>query len=172
MSTPIPTLRDLFADQGNGHRDRRPLPPAPPALRPMLGSFRWDGMYENAFELLDISVLDVMLRAWKTCRDVRTQVQASAADPVTPIVVELGAHRIRSEHRPSIEVKSNGRLITTLAFSVEVGFEITAAQLTLRGGAVQQIRTRDVKAAGVVKLEDVVILDRELTPVHLPTSAF
>jgi hypothetical protein len=168
MSTQIPTLRDLFATNHVEHRDGCALPPAPAALAPVLGGFQWQGIYDKVFDLLDISVLDVMLGAWRTRSDFRKHVRASAADPTKAIVIPLGAHRITSEHRPSIEIRSDGRVLAKLSFPIEVTFDVEAAQLTLRGGAVKEIRTGEVKARGTVKFEDAVILERDLEPIRLP----
>jgi len=168
MSTQIPTLRDLFATSHADHRDGGRLPPPPAALAPALGGFQWQGISDRVLDLLDISVLDVMLGAWKTRSDFRKHVRASAAEPTKPIVVPLGAHRITSEHRPSIEVRSEGRVLAKLSFPVAVTFEVEAAQLTLRGGAVKEVRTGAIKARGTVKFEDAVILERDLEPIHLP----
>jgi hypothetical protein len=168
MSTQIPTLRDLFVTSHAGRREGRALPPPPAALATIVAGFQWDGIYDKALDLLDISVLDVMLGAWKTRGDFRKHVRASAADPTKTLVVPLGTHRIASEHRPSIEVRSEGRLLAKLHFPVEVAFEVEAAQLTLRGGTVTEIRTGELKARGTVKFEHTVILERDLEPIHFP----
>ena len=167
MSTQIPTLRDLFATGHARRREGRALPP-PPAALAVLGRFQWQGIYDKALDLLDISILDVMLGVWKKHAEFRKHVRISAADPTKTVVVHLGSHRITSEHRPAMEVRRDGSVLAELTFPVEVAFEVEAVELTLRGGAVREIRTGELKVRGTVKFEETVILERDLEPIRLP----
>jgi hypothetical protein len=163
MDARVPTLRDLFAknDGTAGHRE------APP-IAAHLGPFDWKRVYEQVGDLPDVNVADVLLGGWRTCGEVRKRIGESRLDPSRTVLMHLGAHTITSEHRPSIEIRSEGRAVAELVFPVAVEFAIEAVELTVRGGAVVEARTGDVRARGTVKLDEAVLFERESAPMPLP----
>lgn len=164
MTAPNPTLKDLLV----GDDRVRSLPPVPAALSPVVTTTAWQGICDHVVDLLDISVIDVLLGAWKTQAEIRAGLRESAADPARTIVVQLARHAITSEHRPAIEVRAAGRAIATLHFPVDVAFEVEAVQLTLRRGEVAEIRSGRMQTRGTVKFESVVLFERQLEPLSLP----
>jgi hypothetical protein len=168
MSTRIPTLKDLFLTDRGEPREAGSLPAPPAALAPVLGRLQWKSICDHALALADISVLDVMVGAWKKHADFRKHLRVSAADPAKVIVMPLGSHRVVSEHRPSMDVRCDGHVVATVTFPIEVTFQVEAAQLTLQGGAVTEVRLGEVKVSGTVKVENTVIFERDLEAIRLP----
>jgi hypothetical protein len=170
MIARAPTLRDLFALNANtaGHRDAPEPPPSAAAIAVHLGPFGWNGVYEKVSDLLDVSVGDVLAGGWRSCGEVRRRIAESRLDPSRTVLVHLGTHTITSEHHPSVEIRSEGRRIAELVFPVAVEFAVDAVELTVRGGAVVEARTGDVRARGTVKLEEAVLFERESAPLPLP----
>ena len=170
MTARVPTLRDLFAanDATGARRNPGEPPPAAVAVAAHIGPFDWTGVQERVADLLDVNVADVLAGGWRTCTEVRKRIAESRLDPSRTVLVHLGRHTIASEHHPSIEVRSEGRRVAELVFPVAVEFDIDAVELTLRAGAVVQARTGEVRATGIVKLEDAVLFERESAPLPLP----
>ncbi len=170
MTARVPTLRDLFApnDGTGGPRSPSEPPPAAAAIAAHIGPFGWKGVQERVADLLDVNVADVLAGGWRTCAEVRKKIGESRLDPSRTVLMHLGRHTVASEHHPSIEIRSEGRRVAELVFPVAVEFDIDAVELTLRAGAVVQARTGEVRAKGVVKLEDAVLFERESAPLPLP----
>jgi hypothetical protein len=159
-------LRDSIEDAELSVRLQ--LPAVPTGLSHLVTEFEWRGLAERVGDLLDINVVDVLLAGWKKHDEVRTQLRVTAVDPSRTVLVYIGHHIVDSTHTPSIELRSHGRRVVELSFPIELKFEIAAIELTLRAGAITEIRSGEVKARGSVKLESAVILERELSPLRLP----
>jgi hypothetical protein len=160
MNTTIPTLRDLFVT-------REVDPKRAPAVPAFVG-LAFEGLDDHVFDVLDVNVIDVLVSGWKKHDEVRGQLRATTLDPTRTALVHLAEHTLESTHTPAIEVRAQGRAIATVSFTIEVAFEVGAVELTIRGGAVREIRPGEIKASGTVKLEHSEILKRELAPLRLP----
>jgi hypothetical protein len=165
--TTTPTVRDLFVSAGSTSAGLQ-LPPVPDGLASLVTGFEWNGLGERVLDLLDLNVVDILIGGWKQHREVRRQLRATAADPARTAIVNLLRHTLTSSHAPSIELRVHGRRLMTLSFPIELSFDIDAVELTLRGGAVRQVRPGAVKVRGTVKIENTAVLQRELTPMPLP----
>ena len=163
------TVRQLFvsAERGSGGASLR-LPLVPEGLSQMMTAVEWSGIGERVFDLLDLNVVDILLGGWKKQQEVRRELRETAADPSRTAIVHLARHTLESTHAPSMELRAQGRRLVELSFPVDLAFEIEAAELTLRAGAVREVRTGDVKVRGTVKLENTVVLDRQLSSISLP----
>ena len=162
------TVRELFVSSDHGAGARLRLPPVPQAVTQVVTGFEWNGLGERVFDLLDLNVVDILLAGWKKHLDVRNQLAATADDPSRTVLVHLGRHTLDSTHTPSIELRAQGRTVLELAFPLELAFQIEAVELTLRAGAVREVRTGRVTVRGTVKLEGTTILERQLSAIDLP----
>jgi hypothetical protein len=160
MSYPSPTLKDLFVPDGS----YAPLT----GMASALGGLQWHGLYDHAFDVLDVNVVDTLLAGWKKHGEVQSQLRATAADPARTAMVRLLRHTLESTHTPSIEVRSQGKVMANVSLPIEVAFEIEAVTLVIRGGAVDEIRPGNIAFRGTMKLEHSVILERKLAPIQLP----
>ena len=161
MTTSFATLRDVFvAAKGEV--------PALTAMARAAGGLQWQALYERSFDVLDINVVDVLVAGWKKQTEVRELLQATAADPSRTALVHLAEHTIESTHKPSMEVRSGGKVVARLSFTIEAAFELDAVELVLRHGRVEEARPGEVTARGTVKLERSVILERKSAPLTLP----
>jgi hypothetical protein len=162
------TVRELFVASDGGTGAGLRLPPVPHGLAQVVTGFEWNGLGERVFDLLDLNVIDILLAGWKKHLDVRDQLAATAADPSRSVLVYLGRHTLDSTHAPSIELRAQGRTMLELSFPIELAFEIEAVELTLRAGAVREVRPGRVTVHGTVKLEGTPILERKLSAIDLP----
>ena len=163
------TVRELFvsAERGSGSASLR-LPLVPEGLSQVVTGAEWSGIGERVLDLLDLNVVDILLGGWRKQQEVRRELRETAADPSRTAVVHLARHTLESTHAPSMELRAQGRRLVELSFPMDLAFEIEAAELTLRAGAVREVRTGDVKVRGTVKLENTVVLERQLSSIRLP----
>jgi len=164
MNTSMLTLRDLFTERASHGPTQTPVP----SLARFVGGLEWQGLYEHVFDVLEVSIVDILVGGWRKHAEVRTQLKATAADPSRTALVHLARHTLRSSHTPSIQIRSGGASLATIAFSVDVSFDIAAVELTLRRGEIEVIRPGEVTVRGTVKVENAVILERAAGPIVLP----
>lgn len=163
------TMRDLFISTHTGTLDAGlRLPPPPDGLTSLITGFEWDRLGERVLDLLDINVVDVLVGGWKAHQDVRRELGRTATDPSRTAMVELTHHTIDSTHTPAIELRAQGRKVLEVSFPVELTIEIAAVRLTIRGGAIREIHSGEVKIRGTMKLENTVVLERQLSAITLP----
>jgi hypothetical protein len=163
------TIRELFVSTSDGNMSAGlTMPPPPAAIAPFVAGLDWDNMGGRVLDLLDINIVDVLLGGWKAHQEVRRELELTIADPSRTAVVVLAHHSIDSTHTPSIEFRAQGRKVFALSFPVELAFEVDAVELTLRTGAIREVRPGKVKVRGTVKLENTVLLERALAPIELP----
>jgi hypothetical protein len=164
-----PKVRDLFFSSGRDElRTRLRLPSVPTGLTHLFTDFEWHGLAARVDDLLDINLVNVLVAGWKKHREVREQLRVTAADPSRTVFVYIRSHTLDSTHHPSIELRSEGRRLVELSFPIALTFKIAAVELTLRGGAICEIRSEEVQVRGTVKFENTVILERTLSKVRLP----
>jgi len=161
MTTSLTTLRDLFVPA-------KGEVPSLTAIARAAGGLQWQALYERSFDVLDINVVDVLVAGWKKQNEVRELLQATAADPTRTALVQLAEHTLESTHKPSIEVRSGGKVVARLSFTIEAAFEVDAVELVLRHGRVEEVHAGRMTARGTVKLENSVILERKSAPLTLP----
>jgi hypothetical protein len=168
MTSPL-TARDLFVSvDAAGVAAGLRLPPVPEGVSSLISGFEWRNLGERVFDLLDLNIVDILIGGWSTYHEVQAQLRATRDEPGRTVLVQLAHHTLASSHASSIELRAQGRKVLELSFPIELAFEIDAAELTLRGGRVREIRAGDVQARGTVKLENTVILERKLSPLRLP----
>jgi hypothetical protein len=163
------TARDLFVstEAGDVAAGLR-LPPVPEGVSALVGGFEWRAVGERVFDLLDLNVVDILLAGWAKYHEVQAQLEATRGEPARTVLVHLAHHTLASSHASSIELRAQGRKVLELSFPIELAFEIDAVELTIRNGRICEIRPGDVRARGTVKLENTVVLERKLSPIHLP----
>jgi hypothetical protein len=163
------TVRDLFISTHTGTLDAGlRLPPPPDGLTSLVTGFEWDRLGERVLDLLDVNVVDVLVGGWKNHQDVHRELGRTATDPTRTAMVQLTHHTIESTHAPAIELRAQGRKVLEVSFPVELSLEIDAVRLTIRGGAIREIHPGEVKVRGTMKLENTVVLERQLSAITLP----
>lgn len=168
--THLPTLRDLFlSDRSDSPGPRnQDLPAVPASITALFGPYEWQGLCDRVPDLLEVGVADILIAGWRESVEFRKQVQASERQPHLAVLVHLDAHTITSAHRPTIRIFHEGQEFGEVTVPVAVEFEVDGVQLTLKGGAVREVRAGNVRMRGTVMVEDRVILERSLSPVPLP----
>ena len=163
------TVRELFISTHTGTLDAGlRLPPPPDVVTSLVTGFEWERLGERVLDLLDLNVVDVLVGGWKAHQDVHRELGRTATDPSRTAMVQLTHHTIDSTHTPAIELRAQGRKVLEVSFPVELTLEIDAVRLTIRGGAIREIHPGEVKIRGTMKLENTVVLERQLSAITLP----
>jgi hypothetical protein len=123
---------------------------------------------EEMADLLDISLVGVMLRAWKKYELIRKYLGRGAAKNSEVTLVPLLEHTIESSHDPCIQVSRGNVPLIKITFSVSLEISIQGLVLKLREGRIQEIATGKFTASGTLKCENVTIVEKTSQPLNLP----
>jgi hypothetical protein len=107
--------------------------------------------------LLDVSVAEVLGRAWSTLKEVREH-----ADPVNypsgkDSTVTLGHYTVESEHAPRIELRIDDEPRGQLKFPVILTLEFEAGTVVIRDGSIRAVRPGIGKVTGTVSCATITI---------------
>jgi hypothetical protein len=121
------------------------------ALRPRLVAGGFGGLspagFEGAFQafstavagLLQVDLVGVLVGGWRTHRELRAAAYRTVGSPAVE-VVEIGRHRVTSEHQPYIDLLLDGARVGTVHFGLTAIFDLAAAVATVRAGALVDVR--------------------------------
>ena len=174
MTEPPATLRDVF---------ELPQPNAPER-----SSEEWQGFQEKIIkevkgvklasmpditkkfgELFDIPIPDIFLASWKKANALQAVLEESRKSPETVMNIELAEHTIVSQHNPCIEVKIRNAVVKKLEFTLRLGFVLKGFNLKIKNGAIREMQTGICEAKGTVEYDKLVIAEKKLAPIALPT---
>ena len=95
--------------------------------------------------------------------------EESRKSPETVMNIELGEHTIVSQHKPCIEVKIQNATVKKLEFTLRLGFVLKGFNLKIKNGAIREMQTGLCEAKGTVEYDSMVIAEKKLAPIALPT---
>jgi hypothetical protein len=121
-------------------------------------------------DLLDISLVGLMLRAWKKYELVRKYIGKGAPETAEKVLVPLLDHTIESSHSPYIQISRAGVPILKIKFSVELEIAVEGLILKLGSGRIQEVTASRFVASGSMKCEGVTIVEKKSQPLNLPAS--
>ena len=108
---------------------------------------------------LDISFADILSRGWLALNELRHAAQLSANG--RPYAVPVGRHRLRSEHRPALEVTHDDAAVASLKALAIIEIRIESIEIIVREGAVSALRNGHYIGAGALQIEGVGIASME-----------
>lgn len=137
-------------------------------------NFRWEmvgsALEQRLAELLDISLIEVVLRGWKKYAMVRKYTGPDAPSTDEMVLIPLSEHTIRSEHKPHIEILRGGKEVARITFPVILELCLDGFALKIRNQRIEEIQTGKLLASGTLKCEGVAIVEKKLQPIELPGS--
>jgi hypothetical protein len=135
---------------------KNPLPVTADQLRDPIGG------------LLDISLLDIIVRAWNEHKLFEKYLDPDKYDPKESVLISLKKHSISSSHSPHIDVSLNGQKLGQIDFQIDLALTLEGIILELRGGELREIRFGNMKGRGTLKCEDLVLLKRDTGTIEFP----
>lgn len=162
----LPTVGDLLFGPAGAAPALAPLHP-----RLVAGGFGalspagFDGAVE-AFsaavtDLLRVDLVGVLVGGWRTHRELQAAGRRTLMAPGAAEVVEIGQHRVSSEHRPYVDLLLNGVKVGTIHFTLTLVLDLTAAVATVRGGALVDVRPSRAVITVTLKSEGVEVASRK-----------
>jgi hypothetical protein len=175
VAEPAPTLRQIFELP---EKDTDPADDAWQVFQEKVGKeikgIKWTAtaldLAPKVCELLDIKIPDVLITAWKKVADIQAVMEKSKKTPDEIVYLELAQHTIKSEHKPSIEVKIKGATVKKIELVIQLGFNLKAFLLKIQNGAITEMQTGQCEAKGTIKYGGLTIAEKKLEPIKLPFS--
>ena len=121
-------------------------------------------------ELLDISIPDIFMAAWKKAKELQEVMEKSRANPEDVTYLELTEHTLNSEHKPSVDVRLNGATVKKIQLDVQLGFKLKGFVLKIQDGVIREMQTGQCEAKGSIKYGGLPIAEKKLEPIKLPYS--
>ncbi|MEV7966096.1 hypothetical protein AB0O34_08940 [Sphaerisporangium sp. NPDC088356] len=89
----------------------------------------------------------VLLGGWQRYRDLRIAARKTVEQPGSTEVVRLAEHKITSRHAPYADVYVDGHRVTRVDFGIELAFDITLMQASVRDGRLISLGAGDCAAS-------------------------
>jgi hypothetical protein len=118
--------------------------------------------------LLDLPLMDIIVRAWNEGKLFRKYLDPEHYDPEEVISIKLKKHKVSSTHRPKIDVELNGRTIDTIDFELDIMLALDGIILDVQDGKVRKVRAGRVKGECTIKCENLIVFRRETEAMDLP----
>jgi hypothetical protein len=112
-------------------------------------------------EILDIDLSDVLLGAWCGWRTVHDEAVRSRAEPGTPRIVDLAAHKVELAQEPYVEVLVDQTQVCKVVVTVKLCFSVEGLTLVLRNARIVSLRTGDVELTATVAVADKELASRK-----------
>jgi len=132
----------------------------------------WGGLRNTilakAGGLLDVGLLDVFRWAWNKNRELERYRDRAKYPPHKPFSVPLAEHKIKSSHKPHLEIRIDGTKKGQIDFAVEIEIAVKGMALEIRDGRIRKIHTGECKAKGTFSCEGLKLVERESRTLELP----
>jgi hypothetical protein len=117
---------------------------------------------DQVSSLLDVSIAEVLGRAWNTLHEVREHADPATHPPGVDSTVTLAHYTVESEHTPRIELRTLDELIGALEFPVTLTLDLERGTVVIRDGSIRAVRPGLGKVTGKVSCAKVTL--RQLGP--------
>jgi hypothetical protein len=112
--------------------------------------------------VLGETLTDLVIAGWKTHTMVAAAVRASLDEPAVDQIVPLRDHAVTAHRQHHLVVRVDGVKALTLTTWLGVRLQLAGAIAVVRDGRVVAVRSGQVRAKGVVKVEGVEVARRGL----------
>jgi hypothetical protein len=159
-------LRDTILTAGNGADLSRALKKLPPPTRD--AAVR--EVTTAAAELLDINLIDVLLRGWREYADLTTAARRTLAAPGTTELVSLDSHRVRMSQRPSVALLVDGRQVANLRMGLLLVFDLKAVLARVLAGRLVAVISGSCDVTATLAIDDIDVVSKQ-AHLELPGEA-
>lgn len=123
---------------------------------------------ERVDALLDVSLAEILTRAWNTGRELHRYRDRENCPPGKTFEVDLARHKVVSTHKPRVEVWIGDQKRGEVGFTVQVEISAKGLRLQIRDGRIMRIETGECQAKGSLHCESFLLVERETSPLRLP----
>lgn len=173
------TLSDFFGGKGGLILGARPDLDTQQAMKNLrdtlehkLKGLQWSVAREEICRqvqaLLQVDLAGILLRAWKTWSELLNYTDPQRYPPERSYLVSLAEHEVKSRHRPSLEILFNQEVVGKIPFQIDLSLALKGAVLTIQAGRIKTIRTGSCLGRGVLKCENLVLLEQKSRTIELP----
>lgn len=127
-----------------------------------------DDISDMLNNVLAIDFALIMARGWAPLGKVHDAAQLSRTGG--GYSVKVGAHRLRSEHRPKLDVEYEGEVAGTFSVYAMVDLWIETAEIIVIGGAINALRNGRYFGAGELRVQKTRIVDVPKTEFTIPDT--
>jgi hypothetical protein len=108
--------------------------------------------------LLDVSLVGVLVSAWRTHQDLTSAARRTLAVPGSTELVSLAEHQITSAMHPYVTVSVDGYQVTTIQIDLSLLFDVKALLARVRDGRLVALHSGhcDVTATLAIDQSDVI----------------
>jgi len=171
-SPQTPSALALFTDPGQGFPEvaGQPLLSAQvagglPALDE-LGQITRDAVIREARAavtgLLDISLIDVLLSAWRTHHDLTTAARNTLNVPGSTELVPLAEHQITSTMHPYVNVFVDGHHVATIHLDLSLLFDVKAVLAGIRDGQLVELHSGHCDVTATLAIEKTNVASKQI----------
>lgn len=120
------------------------------------------------FKALDIALEDILGQAWSSWQELSQYAdpEQTPTDDINRVTVS--DHTIESRYEPSVDLVVDGVSMHTFNFAVFAQLEVQGVDLEVQGGEITKIRLGNLKLGGKVKLENSLLLEKDVAEVTFP----
>ena len=160
------TLMDTILTAGTGGELDRALKKLPPTMRAAAAR----EVTTATAELLDVNLVDVLLRAWREYADLTSAAHRTLAAPGTTELVGLASHRVSMSQQPSVAVLVDGRQVANLRLGLSLAFEVKAVLARVRAGLLVGVVSGSCDVTATLAIDDIDIVSKR-AQLELPGEA-
>lgn len=121
-------------------------------------------------QMLDVSVLDILVGAWTKMRDLQEFAHGDNLQSTKTHKFALAEYCVHSKHAPSIELFVREQRVAEVTIDVAVELLIAKTTLMIRQGKIMEARLSGCRARGTLGLAGRTLLERQSAELELPSS--
>jgi hypothetical protein len=150
-------LRDAILAAGTGGSLDRALNKLPPPTRDAAAR----EVTTATAELLDINLIDVLLRGWREYADLTSAARRTLAEPGATELVSLASHRVSMSQQPSVAVLVDGRQVANLRLGLVLVFEVKAVLARVRAGLLVAVISGSCDVTATLAIDNVAVVSKQ-----------
>jgi hypothetical protein len=112
-------------------------------------------------ELLDINLIDVLLRGWREYADLTSAARRTLAAPGATELVSLASHRVRMSQQPSVAVLVDGRQVANLRLGLLLVFDLKAVLARVSAGRLAAVISGSCDVTATLAIDDIDVVTKQ-----------
>ena len=113
--------------------------------------------------LLDVSLIGVLVSAWRTHQDLTSAARRTLAVPGTTELVPLAEHQITSVMHPYVTVFVDGYQVTTIHLDLSFLFDVQAVLAGIRGGQLVALHSGHCDVTATLAIEKTEVATKQVS---------